>query len=95
MNQMKSILQTIDSFQQISIDSFVKMKEIRNELKSIIHQVRLEMIQIQKIQDEIILLDLGFQKADRDMLAYRDHTQSRTIEKIEQIDAPYHSTLCA
>ncbi|CAF1034179.1 unnamed protein product [Rotaria magnacalcarata] len=95
MNQMKSILQTIDSFQQTSIDSFVKMKEIRNELKSIIHQVRLEMIQIQKIQDEIIQLDLGFQKADRDMLAYRDHTQSRTIEKIEQIDAPYHSTLCA
>ncbi|CAF3766555.1 unnamed protein product [Rotaria sp. Silwood1] len=95
MNQIKLILTTIDSFKQISIDSFLQMKQIRNEIKSILHQARLEMIQIQKIQDSITQLDLEFQQTNRDVMTYQDHTRHQIVEKIQQIDALHHSTLCA
>ncbi|CAF2677272.1 unnamed protein product [Rotaria sp. Silwood2] len=94
MNQIKLILETIDSFKQISIDIFLRMKQIRNDIKSIIHQIRLEMIQIQKIQDAIAQLDLTFKQTNRDVATYQDHTRHHIVEKIQQIDAPHHSTLC-
>lgn len=94
MNQMKLILQTIDSFKQISIDTFIQMKQIRNDIKAIIHQAHLEMIQIQKIQNELSQLDSAYKQADRDVATYQDHTRFHTIEKIEVVDATYHSTLC-
>jgi GTPase SAR1 family protein len=94
MNQIKLILQTIDSFKQISINAFIQMKQIRNEIKLIIHQIRLEMIQIQKIQNELSILDIAFKQADQDVIIYHDHTRLHIIEKTKIIDAPYHSTLC-
>ena len=71
------------------------MQQIRNDIKSIIHQARLELIQIQKIQNELAQLDTALQRADRDVQTYQDHTQVHTIEKIELVDASYHSTLWA
>ena len=95
MQQIQLILQTLDSFKQISINAFLQMQQIRNDIKSIIHQARLELIQIQKIQNELCHLDSALQRADRDVQIYQDHTRVHTLEKIELIDAPYHSTLCA
>jgi len=95
MNQIKLILETIDSFKQVSIDSFIQLKQIRNDIKSIMHQARLEMIQIQKIQDELSQLDIAFKQADRDTNTYQDHTRMHAVEKLEVVDAPHHSTLCA
>ncbi|UJR31137.1 hypothetical protein I4U23_018644 [Adineta vaga] len=83
MNQIKCILQIVDSFKQISIDSFLQLKQTRNEIRSILHQAHLELIQIQKIHDEIFQLDQEFRLTNQ------------TIEKTEIIDADYHSTLCA
>jgi hypothetical protein len=70
------------------------MKQIRNDIKSIIHQVRLELLQIQKIQNQLSQLDSALKQANRDILTYQDYIRVQTIEKIELIDAPYHSTLC-
>jgi hypothetical protein len=94
INQIKHILETIDSFKQISIHAFIQMKQIRNDIKSIIHQVRLELLQIQKIQNQLSQLDSALKQANRDILTYQDYIRVQTIEKIELIDAPYHSTLC-
>ncbi|CAF1431874.1 unnamed protein product, partial [Adineta ricciae] len=89
MHQIKSILQTVDSFKQISIDSFIQLKQTRNDIRSVMHQARLELIQIQKIQDELSQLEQVVQQT------YQIHLQEQTIEKIEIVDANYHSTLCA
>lgn len=88
MHQIKLILQIIDSFRQISIESFVQMKEVRNTVKSMIHRLTLDFVRIQKIQDELAQLDNGLQQTTQ------DYTKSHRVEKIEQIDSPYHNTLC-
>jgi hypothetical protein len=86
MNQIKFILQTIDSFKQTSLNEFLQIKQIRNEIKSIFHQTYLEIIQIQNIQDE---LSIAFKQTDQ------DRTQFKMIERIQLIDAPYYNTLCS
>ncbi|CAF1458943.1 unnamed protein product [Rotaria sordida] len=95
MNQIKLILETIDSFKQISIDTFIQLKHIRNDIKSIIHQTRLEIIQIQKIQDAIAQLGLEYKQTNLDMIKYQDHTQYHIVEKIQQLDTSHYNTLCA
>ena len=95
MNQIKFVLQTIDSFKQMSINAFIQMRQIRNDIKFIIHQVHLELVQIQKIQYQLSNLDSAKKQADQYILTYQDYTQIQTIETIQLIDAPYHSTLCA
>ncbi|CAF0957827.1 unnamed protein product [Adineta steineri] len=95
MKQIKIIIETIDSFKQLSIDSFIQLKQIRNDIKSIIHEIHLEITQIQKIQNELFQLDFAFQQANQDTITYQDYIQFQTIEKIEIVDAEYHSTLCA
>ena len=88
MSQIELILQTIDSLKQLSINGFIQMKQNRNDMRSIVHQVCLELIHIHRIQNQLAQLDLNTRRN------HQDPTQTYTIEKIELVDAPCHNTLC-
>ena len=54
MKQIQQILQTIESFeQQISIEKFIEMKQMRNDIKLILHQMRFEFIHIRQLENEL------------------------------------------
>ena len=94
MNEIKHMLTTLNTFKTKSVSAFKNMREIRNEIKALMHNARLEVCRIQKMQDEIAMLEAGLTKANADTVAYKDYTKERIVEKIELVDAAYHSTLC-
>ena len=94
MHQIKCILQTIDSFQQVPTESFAQLKQIRNEIRSALHQMRLEMIQLQKVHIELSQLDRSIPHENQDTATYQERIQSQAMEKLEVVDASYFSTIC-
>lgn len=94
MNEIAAMIQTIDTFKTKSVTAFKQMKDIRNEIKTQMHAARLEVSKIQKMQDEIAAFDAVLQQSNKDLITYKDYTKGREVDKVEIIDAPFHSTLC-
>lgn len=94
MLEIKNMVETIDTFKTKSVTAFKEMKDIRNEIKSLLHAARVEVNQIQKMQDEIAAFENGLLQAGNDLVTYNNYTTARVVDKVEIVDAPYHSTLC-
>ena len=52
MDQIQIILQTIDTSTPRSVDSCLQVRRKQYELKGILHRLRLEIIQLQRVQNE-------------------------------------------
>ncbi|UJR16642.1 hypothetical protein I4U23_003542 [Adineta vaga] len=91
---IKNMINIIDTFQTKSVQAFKMMKNIRNEIKTLLHNVRLEISQIQKLQDEINIWENLAKQCDNDLTIYRDYTREREIDTIELVDVPFNNTLC-
>ncbi len=94
MSELKAMIKMLNTFKTKSVAAFKHMKDIRNSIKTIMHAARLEVTQMQKMQDEIAMFEAGLQQANADANTYKDYVKERTIDTPEIIDAKYHSTLC-
>ena len=94
MEELKAMVQALDTFKTKSVTAFKNMKDIRNEIKTLMHSAQLEVTQIQKMQDEIASFDAVLAQASSDLITYKDYSKARTVENIELVDSPHHSTLC-
>ncbi|CAF3940745.1 unnamed protein product, partial [Rotaria sp. Silwood1] len=94
MEEIAIIVEKIDSFQATSVEEFTKVKEIRNQIKALMHTVRLQITEIQRMQDEIAMFEEALKQANEGIVTFNNYSTHRTVEKIEIVDAPYHSTLC-
>jgi len=94
MSEIKNMIETIDTFKKKSVTAFKEMKDIRNEIKSLLHAARVEVNEIQRMQDELSAFEKALSQADDDLDSYNDYTAERVVDKVEIVDAPYHSTLC-
>ncbi len=94
MDEIRAMVQTIDTFKTKSVVAFKHMKDIRNEIKTQMHAARLEVEKIQKMQDEIAAFETVLKQSNNDLVTYKDYTKEREVDDIQIIDAPFHSTLC-
>jgi GTPase Era involved in 16S rRNA processing len=94
MDETRAMLHTIDSFKMNSVVAFKQMKEIRNEIKTQMHVARLKVMEIQKMQDQIAAFEAVVKQSNNDLVTYQDYIREREVDKIEIVDAPFHSTLC-
>lgn len=94
MDELDAMRETLDTFKIKSVAAFKNMRDIRNEIKTLMHAAQVEVSQIQKMQDELAAFDAALKQTDTDLVTYKDYTQERKVEVAELVDAPYHSTLC-
>jgi GTPase Era involved in 16S rRNA processing len=94
MNELKAMVTTLNTFKTKSVSAFKNMRDIRNAIKALMHAARVEVSQIQKMQDEIAMFEAGLKQANADTVTYKDYTRERMVDKVELVDATYHSTLC-
>ncbi|UJR16644.1 hypothetical protein I4U23_003544 [Adineta vaga] len=94
MNEIKAMLATLNTFKTKSVAAFTNMKDIRNTIKQLMHAARIEVVRIQKMQDEIAMFEAGLKQANADTVTYKDYKKERVIDNIEFIDTRHHSTLC-
>ncbi|CAF3820606.1 unnamed protein product [Rotaria sp. Silwood1] len=94
MTELNNLVDLIDTFEKKSVKAFTDMKTLRNDIKSMMHKARLEVENIQKMQDEIAALQAGMKGYDDDITKNKDFTQKK-VAVAQLVDAPYHSTICS
>ncbi|CAF1346328.1 unnamed protein product, partial [Didymodactylos carnosus] len=93
--ELKRMLGLIDTFQVKSVQAFTEMKNIRHAIKSLMHEARLEVENIQKMQDQIAALEKALKSFGDDQDKYKDYTKQNVISVPKLVDADYHSTICS
>ena len=94
MDELKAMIETLNTFKIKSVSVFKNMKRIRNEIEELLHKAITDMSEIQKIQDDITQLELQLKKVNANIAIYKDYTRDRIVNTIEIVDAPYYSMLC-
>ena len=92
MDELRRMVETIDTFKTKSVTAFKDMKDIRNAIKALMHEARLEVSRIQKMQDELAAFEHALKQYKTDEVTYKDYTRERVVETKELIDAKYHSS---
>jgi len=92
MDEMRRMIETIDTFKTKSVTAFKDMKDIRNAIKALMHEARLEVSQIQKMQDELAAFEHALKQYKTDEVNYKDYTRERVVETKELVDTKYHSS---
>ncbi|CAF1182575.1 unnamed protein product, partial [Didymodactylos carnosus] len=94
MDEMKRMIETIDTFKTKSVSAFKDMKEIRNAIKALMHEARLEVSKIQKMQDELAAFEHALKQYKTEEVSYKNYIKERYVETKELVDAKYNSTVC-
>jgi hypothetical protein len=95
MNELKNLIDLVDTFEVKSVAAFTDMKKIRNDIKSMMHNARLEVENIQKTQNEIAVLQAGMKGLDDDQNRNQHYMTTRTVAVSQLVDASFYSTLCS
>ncbi|CAF1362766.1 unnamed protein product [Didymodactylos carnosus] len=95
MKEIKAMLQKVNTFQAKSVTAFKDLENQRNIIKALMLEAKLEVTNIQKMQDEIASLEQALKRYDEDEGAYQTYTQDTVVDVKEIVDAEYHSTMCS
>jgi hypothetical protein len=95
MNVCTEFLTEISEMSKISTDDFIRLKKIRNHVKTKLHEAQIKIRKIQQIQDEIANAITAAKKHSATAEQFKDYTVQKTVKQQKLIDVDYHSTLCA
>ncbi|CAF0720568.1 unnamed protein product [Adineta ricciae] len=76
----------------IATRCLIEMQRDRDTIRSILHESRLTMIELQSIEDELITLEETSRIHSVNL--QKQTTQTKTIQVNEIVFTPYHNTLC-
>lgn len=85
----------VTKMSKVSTNDFKSIKAIRNKVKSLLHDAKLKIQNLQKVQEEYELAMAAMQKYSASAEQFKDYTVKKTVQKFELVDAPYHSTICS
>ncbi|CAF1290745.1 unnamed protein product [Didymodactylos carnosus] len=94
MTELKTLVDLVDQFEVKTVAAFGDMKQLRHDIKSMMHNARLEVENIQKAQDEMAAIQTGIKGFDDDISKNKDFTRKK-VDVAQLVDAPYHSTICS
>jgi len=94
MEQCKNITEVVSSMSPVSTNEFTRIKTIQAQIRSTIHQTKLDIINLQKIQDEFEKLNTEFEKSQMTAEQYKDYTIQKTVPQQTLVPATYYSTIC-
>ncbi|CAF3974897.1 unnamed protein product [Rotaria sordida] len=81
MKEIKAMLQKINTFQTKSVAAFKDLEDQRNIIKALMAEAKLEVTNIQKMQDEIASLEQALKKYGDDESAYQQYTQETVVDE--------------
>ena len=94
MQVCQNLQNAMDAIEPIATDEFVKIKTLRSDIKSALHQIRMELSNLQKVTDHIATIEINKQLADTTAELNKEFTTQQTITVNEMVTVNYHSTIC-
>jgi hypothetical protein len=94
MDTCNSLSHFLTSMSNVSTYEFEQMKKIRNTIKCSIQDAKLEIFNLQRIQEEYQKAIIAAQKFNATADEFKDYTIQKTVTQEQMVDAAYHSTIC-
>lgn len=94
MNACNQLSHFLTSLSNVSTYEFEQMRKIRNTIKTNIQDAKLEILNLQRIQEEYQKAVMAAEKFNATADEFKDYTVQKTIPQEQMVDAPYHSTIC-
>jgi hypothetical protein len=89
------LIKEITSMGKISTTFFAQMKKQRDVVKSVLHEGRLHVEELQKIENDILDIEALMRRQKDDTERFKDYTSTKQVTKTESVDTNYHSTICS
>lgn len=94
METIGKMLQTVSTLTAKTTADFEIIKNLRNEVKSILHDSKVNLLNLQNILDEIHQAEISASKFKATSQQCEDYIIKKPVQKLILKEAPYHSTLC-
>lgn len=94
MDEINTMINDIRKMSQISTFEFEQMRRIRNNIKSKLHEAKLNIKQIQQLQDEYMQAKNAADLHGATSEQFKNFTVQKKITKQVLTETNYHSTIC-
>ncbi|CAF1201487.1 unnamed protein product [Didymodactylos carnosus] len=91
---MNDIIKKLISLTSVSTETFKTMQDDRNTIRSLLHESRLMIMEIQQLEDEIIGLEQASDIYGSNVEKYQNAVKQKGIMVNEVTVTPYHNTIC-
>ncbi|CAF1354768.1 unnamed protein product [Adineta ricciae] len=95
METFNSIVGTLCRLEGLAITCFKDMNDNRNNIKRELHAVRLMLLDLQNMEDELIGYELSAHIHSSNVEKFRDFIQTKTITRHVAHQTGHHSTTCS
>ena len=89
------IVDAVTKLSPISTNEFTQIRKIRNNLKNYLHNARLKINELYKLQENIEQAKLITPQLQAEVDKHKNFTTKKQIVQTQLVTAPYHSTLCS
>ncbi|EGC33226.1 hypothetical protein DICPUDRAFT_154762 [Dictyostelium purpureum] len=89
------LLETVSKLSSVSTKHFGEMKKHRMIIKSTLHKAKVDIGNLQMLQDSLASYQAQLKKANNDVESFKNYTKKTTVATYELKDAHYHSTICS
>lgn len=94
MEEIDNMIKQITELGHFATNAFGDMLRQRNQIKSKVHEILLEIKKLQDLQSELDSAQHAKQNIATDIEKYSNYKQTKQVEYDEMVDADYHSTIC-
>jgi len=94
MEALKKVMTTIDSMQATSTAAFKAMQDKRNQIKSKIASIVLDIQHLNELQEKIEAAKKGLTDTEEDRKKYANWKSKTTVPKTQLVPSETHSTFC-
>jgi hypothetical protein len=95
MHVVEKLFEGIAKMGQVSTSAFAQMREQRDVVKQALHEGRLKVEELQKVQNDILDIEAQMRRHKDDQNRFKDYTRQRTETRVTMNPTPYHNTLCS
>ncbi|EGC37346.1 hypothetical protein DICPUDRAFT_150025 [Dictyostelium purpureum] len=92
---IERLLDSVSKVSSVSTKDFGEMKKHRMNIKSTLHKAKVDIGNLQKLQDSLASYQAQLEKANKDVESFKNFTKKTKVASNELKDAPYHSTICS
>ncbi|KAH3758123.1 hypothetical protein Pelo_10064 [Pelomyxa schiedti] len=94
MQVCRNTVRFISSLGKTSSEAFSKMRASRFAILQELHDSRLQIAQLHKMQEELAAVEKEMTRLQADAKSFSNFVVNKTVTKTELVDSNHHSTLC-
>jgi energy-coupling factor transporter ATP-binding protein EcfA2 len=95
MKTCEEMTTTLGGIEPIATEEFMKIKKLRSNIKSSLHEIRLNLVNLQNVQNELDATSIELKIAEETANSNQNFTVEKKMPVTKMVDTDYHSTICS